>query len=252
MMLTNNKQKLIVSLQQKKFRNEHQLFVIEGIKIISEFVTSTNLVTEIYLSDDSLLSEETHHICQQKGITIELADVKTIERLSTQTTPQHCIALAKIIDVQLNISSLKNEVSIVLDQIQDPGNLGTIIRTADWFGIKNIICSNDTVDCYNYKVVQSSMGSLCNVQVHYVDLDLFLTESREQGLHIYGTLLNGVNYKNIEISKGSCLVFGNEAKGISDKLKQQIQSPITIQRSASTYAESLNVATTVGIVISNL
>jgi TrmH family RNA methyltransferase len=251
-MLTNNKQKLIVSLQQKKYRNEHQLFVIEGVKIISEFILSTNLITEVFISHENQLSAEVMSAAAAKGIEIALADEKSIQRISTQSTSQHCIALAKIFAHQTAIESLKNEVSIVLDQIQDPGNLGTIIRTADWFGIKNIYCSVDTVDCYNSKVVQSSMGSLCNVNLHYVSLQDLLSQTKLLGIKVFGTLLNGNALKETSIEKGSMLVFGNEANGISAEIKEYIDQAITISKSASTHAESLNVATTVAIVLASI
>lgn len=252
MMLTNNKQKLIQSLQQKKYRNEHRLFVIEGVKIISEFVQFTNLVTEIYLSKEDILSEEIRQLAEEKNISITVTDERSLARMSSLTTPPNCLAVARMLDSSLALESLRDEVVVVLDQVQDPGNLGTIIRSCDWFGVKNIVCSEDTVDCYNPKVVQASMGSLCNVAMHYVKLNSFLETAKNAGLNVLGTLLNGVDAKQLTIAKGSVIVFGNEANGISEEVKALIDTAITILPSKSAHAESLNVATTVAIVLSKI
>lgn len=251
-MLTLNKQKLITSLQQKKYRNEHHLFVIEGVKIISEFVLYTDLVTEIYFSNPQLLSKEVVALAQIKNILLLHTDERSITRMSSMTTPPNCLALARMPVRTLDVASFRNEMVVVLDQVQDPGNLGNIIRSADWFGIKHIVCSDDTVDCYNPKVVQASMGSLCNVQLHYVRLSSFLTEAKSHQLKIMGTLLEGEDSSKIQFEKGTVLVFGNEANGISEEVKSFIDTGITIVRSASAHAESLNVATTVAILLSKV
>ena len=224
--------KLIRSLQHKKFRDELGLFVAEGQKCIDELKKGFELVMEV---------------------TPENATEAEIAQMSGLKTPQGVIAVfkKKIINQKSQITN--GELTLALDGIQDPGNLGTIIRTCDWFGVKNIVCSNDTADCYNPKVVQATMGALTRVQLTYTDLVPFLQEAKEKGANIVGTLLDGKNiYKSkIENQKSTIIVMGNEGNGISQAVRELITHPIRIPSyppQAET-SESLNVAIATAIVL---
>ena len=171
-----------------------------------------------------------------------------LEKISTLQTPQGILALVHIPAKQkLDFNSLKNSFSLVLDDVQDPGNFGTIIRTADWFGIKNIICSENTVEAYNPKTVQSTMGSLCRMNINYVKLETFLTEAK---LPIFGALLAGNNIYETKWGNEGLILLGNEGHGISQELISKISIPITIPRFGE--AESLNVAVSAAIFCSEL
>ena len=226
--------KLIRSLQHKKFRDELGLFVAEGQKCIDELKKGFELVMEV---------------------TPENATEAEIAQMSGLKTPQGTIAVfkKKIINQKLQITN--GELTLALDGIQDPGNLGTIIRTCDWFGVKNIVCSNDTADCYNPKVVQATMGALTRVQLTYTDLVPFLQEAKEKGANIVGTLLNGENiYEKLstfDSRLSTLIIMGNEGNGISQAVRELITHPIRIPSyppQAET-SESLNVAIATAIVL---
>jgi len=174
--------------------------------------------------------------------------MKDIEKISTLKTPQEVIGLVKIpIWPTLNYDNLRQRFSLVLDNIQDPGNMGTIIRTADWFGIADIICSEDTVDVYNPKVVQATMGSLARVNVHYASLAQVLPQIK---LPVFGAMLNGENIYNTTFGNEGLLVMGNEGNGISADIERLITTKITIPRAGE--AESLNVAIATAILCSEI
>lgn len=183
-----------------------------------------------------------------RKINFQEISVKDIEKISTLKTPQEVIGLVKIpIWPTLNYDSLKQRFSLVLDNIQDPGNMGTIIRTADWFGINDIICSEDTVDVYNPKVVQATMGSLARVNVHYTTLAQALQQIK---LPIFGAMLDGENIYNTTFGDEGLLVMGNEGNGISADIERLITTKITIPRAGQ--AESLNVAIATAILCSEI
>ena len=226
--------KLIRSLQHKKFRDELGLFVAEGQKCIDELKKGFELVMEV---------------------TPENATEAEIAQMSGLKTPQGVIAVfkKKIINQKSQITN--GELTLALDGIQDPGNLGTIIRTCDWFGVKNIVCSNDTADCYNPKVVQATMGALTRVQLTYTDLVPFLQEAKEKGANIVGTLLDGKNMYDqlsaLHSPLSTFLIMGNEGNGISQAVRELITHPIRIPSyppQAET-SESLNVAIATAIVL---
>jgi TrmH family RNA methyltransferase len=243
-MLSKSQISFIKSLHQKKYRKESGIFIIEGIKSIIEFINSNYTIHSIYYTTEfaSLLP---------KNITnIKLFEVNNVElaKISTLQTPQGVLALVNITQEQkLELKCLKNCFSIVLDDVQDPGNFGTIIRTADWFGIKNIICSENTVEAYNPKTVQSTMGSLCRVNVIYTNLNQFLTET---DLPIFGALLKGNNIYHTNWGKEGLILLGNEGHGISNHLIEKITTPVTIPRFGK--AESLNVAVSAAIFCNEL
>ncbi|PJB15501.1 MAG: RNA methyltransferase [Flavobacteriales bacterium CG_4_9_14_3_um_filter_32_8] len=233
-MLSANQKKFVNSLKQKKFRNQHNCFVVEGFKMVEELLLS-NFETETIFA---LSDWATHH----PNLKVEVISENELNSISSLITPNKVIAIVK--QKEKIISDLSQSLSIVLDDIQDPGNFGTIIRTADWFGITNIICSENCVDVYNPKVIQATMGSLFRANVFYTNLTTFF--SKNQNLTVYGALLNGENVSQKKLkSKGSILLMGNESKGISKNLIPFVTEKITIPKFGK--AESLNVATATAI-----
>ena len=236
-MVSKNQIKLITSLQQKKFRQKSQLFIAEGVKVIQELLQSNFVLEHLYVSEGIFLE-----IPSEKRTSVTENDLKKITCLST---PNNCLALFQI------PTQKKQEISgltIVLDDIRDPGNMGTIIRLCDWYGVNNIICSDQTVDIYNPKVVQATMGSIARVNVYYENLNTFLPTL---DLPIYGTFMDGKNvYKEI-LPKNAILVLGNEANGISTEIEKLTTNKIAIPKFGSIKkAESLNVAMATAIFLS--
>lgn len=237
-MLSKNQIKLIKSLAQKKFRAQHQLFTVEGVKGITEFVNSTFELEHIYsISNDFNLKEE----------QITLISEVDLKRISQLKTPNTALGIFKIPAVK---TVDYTQLIVALDALRDPGNLGTIIRLCDWFGVKDLVCSHTTVDCYNTKVVQASMGSLARVNVSYVDLQSFLADFKYEKL---GTFMHGKNIYSTELPKRGVLIMGNEANGISEVIEKQVTKRISIPRFGNLKAtESLNVATATAICLSEL
>lgn len=245
-MLSKNKIKYIQSIWKKKVRDETGLFIAEGEKIITELMLS-GFQFQLLISLKDKLNKFSTINCE-KLIATE-AELKKISLLST---PPSIIALCNQQIVKLPDSSVKNDLTIVLDDIQDPGNFGTIIRLASWFGIEQIICSNNTVDCYNPKVIQATMGAIAHVKINYTDLNSFLTNSIKKGRIIYGTFMEGENIYHANLTENAIIVFGNEGKGISQKLSGLIDKKITIPPYVSNRQsiESLNVSIAASIVCS--
>jgi len=234
MRLSNNHQKLITSLSQKKYRQKHQLFIAEGVKVVEEFLKSSYDL-EILFSTDPYFS---FLDCFVQVTNQEL------KKISSLKTPNKVLALFKIpSEKKVNSSGL----IVALDTINDPGNLGTIIRLCDWFGVEQLVCSKETVDCYNTKVVQASMGSLTRVSTSYLNLPEYL---KTVSIPIYIADMNGVNIHKTKLPASAVLVMGNEANGISDTLKNLISNKISIPRYGdSMQVESLNVATATAILL---
>ncbi|WP_346067142.1 TrmH family RNA methyltransferase [Sphingobacterium siyangense] len=243
-MLSKAQISLITSLQNKKYRKQHGLFIVEGIKSVMEFISSSYEVESIFYTDDAntKVGKISHNIKSH-----ELTETE-FQKISALKSPQGILALVKLPLQQKIVSSdLKNKFSLVLDDVQDPGNLGTIIRTAEWFGIEHIICSIGTVDAYNPKVVQATMGSLARLQIHYTDLTDFIPAT---GLKVYGALLDGQSiYQTVWADEG-LIVMGNEGNGISDEIIALIDQAVTIPRLGQ--AESLNVAVATTIFCSEI
>jgi RNA methyltransferase, TrmH family len=236
-MITRNQIKLIISLQQKKYRLAKNLFLAEGEKGIRELLNSKFELEHIYCTDNTFDDLKTDNLTQ-----ISEADLKKISALAT---PNNCLALFKI----NNDTSLKNNgLIVVLDDIRDPGNLGTIIRLCDWFGVLQLVCSPETVDCYNPKVVQATMGSLTRVNICYTDLSDYL---KKANLPLFGTFMNGENVYKTTLPENGILIMGNEANGISPKMEKIIQHRLSIPRFGTIQkTESLNVATATAIFLS--
>jgi TrmH family RNA methyltransferase len=243
-MLSKSQISLLSSLQHKKFRREHGLFMVEGYKSVTEFINSAYQVDTVYHTP--AISPKLLNLSRK--INFQEISLNEVQKISSLKTPQEVIGLVKIpIWPVLNYKALEKKFSLVLDSVQDPGNMGTIIRTADWFGIQDIICSEDTVDVYNPKVVQATMGSLARVNVHYADLVSVLPQIK---LPIFGAMLNGQNMYNTNFGTEGLLVMGNEGNGISAPVEKLITSAVTIPRAGN--AESLNVAIATAILCSEI
>jgi TrmH family RNA methyltransferase len=243
-MLSKSQISLIKSLHQKKYRKENKIFIVEGIKSITEFISSTYQIHSIYYL------AQVQSLLPQLPANIKLFEVNEadLNKISALQTPQGVLALVKIPEeTGTETLKLKNQFSFVLDGIQDPGNLGTIIRTADWFGFKNIICSLNTADIYNPKTVQATMGSLSRVNVVYDDLKSLLLRS---DLPVFGAMLSGNSLYEINWGKEGLIILGNEGQGISDEIANFITQPVTIPRVGG--AESLNVAISAAILCSDI
>lgn len=235
-MLNKNLLKQISLLQQKKHRLLQNSFVVEGEKSISEFLESHFILKNLFISDEKLST-----IFKNASI-IKIDEMKKISSLSNPSSALAVFEIPKPKPFQ------EIGITLALDQINDPGNLGTIIRLCDWFGIENIVCSPNTVDVYNPKVIQATMGSLTRVNVTYIDLNIFIKQSKS---NIYGTFMNGENIYQTQLQKNSIIIMGNEANGISPEIEALISNKITIPTySKHQKTESLNVATATAIILS--
>ena len=237
-MVVKSELKLIKSLQQKKYRNEHGLFVIEGKKAVEELLNSNFKVFKVYVTAGML---------PIKGITNEVEipakEMNTISSLKNPNGVLGVFYIPKAAAVDFN------DWIVVLDAIQDPGNLGTIIRLCDWFGIRYLVCSKTTVDCYNPKVLQATMGSITRVSITYTDLPSFLAGV---SVPVYGSFMNGNPVYEKELPEKGILVMGNEGKGISDAVKALCGNTIAIPRYGKSKTESLNVATAAAILMNEI
>jgi TrmH family RNA methyltransferase len=243
-MLSKSQISLLTSLQHKKFRREHGLFMVEGYKSITEFIDSDYHIHTIYHTPD--ITPKLLKLSQK--INFQEISLNDLQKISGLKNPADAIATVNIPQWGgLNYTTLKNKFSLVLDGVQDPGNMGTIIRTADWFGITNIICSEDTVDAYNPKVVQATMGSLARVNVTYTNLAGLISAAK---LPVFGTLLNGENIYTTNFGTEGLIIMGNEGNGIRPDIQALVTKAITIPRIGK--AESLNVAIATAICCSEL
>jgi TrmH family RNA methyltransferase len=242
-MISKSQGKYIQSLGQKKHRDEFGVFIAEGPKLVKELLQQTNVIAEQVFAIEEWVNENKKLLAQADVVAIT---EKELERISRLRTPNQVVAIIKKFPVEKPI--VKGKISLVLDTIQDPGNLGTIIRTADWFGIEQIICSEDCADIYNPKVVQATMGSIARVKVFYTDLLSWLPEQKE--MRIYATMLEGKDISKMGALTEGLILIGNESKGISDELLQFANERITIGKKGK--AESMNAAVATAIVLSHL
>ena len=244
-MISKSDVKYIQSLAHKKFREEERLFVVEGVKMVEEMLIEyPEKIIHLYATQPCAdrLSQFPALQCP-----VSVIDVKILNRISQLKTPNEVLALVKI-PQQMDIGVVKNGVTVVLDQLQDPGNLGTILRTCDWFGVTNIVCSTDTVDAFNHKTVQSAKGSLLRLNISYTDLCAFL--SNQKHLPIYAAVLGGHSIHEVRFQQPAILVIGNEANGISNELINISTEKITIPKIGK--AESLNAAIATAIILSSM
>jgi len=236
-MLTKNQIKYITQLKQKKYRDLNKIFIAEGFKVIKELLNSNLQLEQIYTSKKLKFDVS-------RAFITEISDVE-LKKISLLTTPNECLALFKMKEVS---HPSKNGLKVALDNVRDPGNLGTIIRLCDWFGITDLICSDETVDVYNPKVVQATMGSLTRVNVFYTDLPTYL---KKYELPVFGTFMDGENIYKQQLPNEGIIVMGNEANGISKETEHLVTQKIAIPRfGALQQTESLNVATATAIILS--
>lgn len=238
-MLSKNQVKLIQKLHQKKYRNELNLFIVEGKKSINEFLQA-GYTPQLLIATEAFTTNVPQHL-------ITPVSKDELRKVSTLQNPDEGLA---VFEQPKHKGILQEGVIVALDNVQDPGNLGTIIRLCDWFGVETLLCNTQTVDCYNPKVVQASMGSLTRVAVHYLDLAAFLTTT---ALPVYTMDLEGENLYTATFPKDCILILGNEANGISSEVRALSNEVITIPRFGKHQrTESLNVAMAGAIILSEV
>jgi TrmH family RNA methyltransferase len=242
-MISKAKAKFIKSLQLKKYRKEEQCFVVEGAKGVTELLQSD--FEMIWLAGTESFLHQHHALIGQWKGEVVVASEKELTELGAFATNNAALAIARMRPHAA--PALKNEFALVLDDIRDPGNLGTIIRTADWYGIKHIIASEETADCYNPKVISATMGSFCRVHVFYTSLTQFLYGT---DWPLYGASLTGESIYDVNFGKEGFIVIGNEAQGISAAVHSLIQKHVTIPRIGQ--AESLNASIATAIILDNV
>ena len=229
------------SLADKRVRDEERLFVAEGSKLVEEILASGFAVRRIYTTRKDL-----------KGKNIEVVDDREMERISQLKTANDTLAVVEQPNHKLSLVNLRGKLIVALDGVQNPGNLGTIIRLADWFGVEDIICTRDTADCFNPKVIQATMGAILRVRVHYTDnLPTLLDEAHREGLNIYGTLLDGGNIYDARLDASGIIVMGNEGRGITEETRKALTHRLLIPPypADAPTSESLNVAMATGIIL---
>lgn len=240
-MISKAKVKYIKSLQVKKYRLQEQCFVVEGAKSVSELLQSDFEV--VWVAASPAFADQNHKWIDRKKTEVLTATEKELSSLGHFQTNDAALAIARM-KPNTRPQLMPAELILALDDIRDPGNLGTIIRLADWYAVKNIIASHETVEVYNPKVLSASMGSFCRVNVHYTDLVSFISIFHHP---VYGAFLEGEDVHVVNYSKGGLIVIGNEANGISSSVEKLIQHRITIPRYGQ--AESLNAAMATGIIL---
>ena len=255
-MISTAHTKLIRSLGQKKYRDLHRLFLVEGEKMVLELAESDPErlfhIKELYATPEWI---ESHHAqLQSWKTTFYEATPREIKRVSNLMTPQPVIALVSMPEALFNAAELLNTPVLAFESLRDPGNMGTIIRTADWFGIRQIICTPDSTDLYNPKVVQSTMGAITRVKVHYLDIETLLKSREMKTKAVLGTFLEGENIYEISLEPDSFILFGNESHGLSKRFDSHIRQRISIPSFSRNEkgSESLNVASSVAVVCSEL
>lgn len=242
MALSKNKIKYIHSLKDKKCRNEHNTFIVEGHKMVEELLSS--LKCQLLIGTNEFINSSNNNIAEE---TIEVTEDE-LKKASLLMNPQQVLAVFYQPQYAISKSEIKNKLSLALDEIQDPGNLGTIIRLADWYGIENIFCSKNTADIYNPKTVQATMGAISRVKVHNVDLLHFIESNKD--MPIYGTFLDGECMYSKNLSENGIIVMGNEGNGISSNIEKLISHKLYIPNypKGQTTSESLNVAIATAII----
>ena len=237
--MTRSDIQLVRSLSDKRGRSEHGLFVAEGAKLIGELRRSNLRIRRIFATEGLF-----------EGPEVECVTEKEMERLSLLKTPSNSLAIVEIPRCRLDAAHVGQRLTLALDDVQNPGNLGTIIRLADWFGIRDIVCSEGSADCFNPKVVQATMGAILRVRVHYTPLVPLLADAVGHGIPVCGTFLEGRNIYESSLSPTGIVVMGNEGRGVTDAVARCITERLFIppwpaDRRGS---ESLNVAMATGIV----
>lgn len=238
-MISKNQIKFVRSLQKKKFRLKSQCFVVESIKNVNEILNSDYKVQQIFATESWA-----ERIKIRDDISINLVKENELQRISSLKTASDVLAVVKI-PKNKDIFDFSG-INIALDYVKDPGNLGAVIRICDWFGVKNIYCSEETVDVYNPKVVQSTMGSISRVDVIYTDIKKMIQEM-DINVKVYAAVMDGKDINQIKVNENALFVFGNESNGISKEIKNIIRERITINKIGE--AESLNVSVSAAIIL---
>ncbi len=255
-MISKSKLKLIRSLSQKKYREQQRLFVVEGEKMIVELLEGVHreppMVEEIIATGQWI--DDHGDLLRLAGVNFSETTEKELRSVSSLVHPQPVLALVRIPVPILDPEVLSSEIVLGLVAVRDPGNLGTIIRTADWFGIRHILCTPDSVDLFNPKVVQSTMGSMLRVKVHYTELEPLLRDRTMLGKPVYGTYLDGENIYETELGENPLILFGTESKGLSNAYDPFINARLAIPSYAGedSGSESLNLASSVAVVCSEI
>jgi TrmH family RNA methyltransferase len=249
-MLSKNKSRFIISLQKKKVREEEGLFIIEGDKIVKEFLAA-GVSIKTLIAKKEFISGLTPSVSEQIS-EIEDATYEELRHISTLKTPHNALAIVRIPEKQMNIPKMVSQLCAALDCVQDPGNLGTIIRAAAWFGIGNIVCSPDCVDVFNPKVVQASMGAILHVNVFYSELKSFMEEALGNKSAVYGALLDGEPVYSQNLAGKGVILLGNESRGISADLMPFVTDKIMIPGAGRGIPgiESLNVGMAASVIFS--
>jgi len=242
--LSKNKIKLFNSLKLRKYRKKHRLFFAEGEKTIKDLLTSDYKCKYIVLNSERNFELDVD--CE-----IIYSDLTEMNKITALKTSSGIIAYFEFKEENLDLIEINNSLSLFLDDIQDPGNMGTIIRTAEWFGIKNVICSLNTVDIYNPKVIQATMGALAGVNIKYVESNDFFNNIADD-LPVYGTFMIGENIYQSDLSEKGIIIMGNEGKGISDLLECYISKRLSVpsMNPNEKFSESLNVSAAVAVICS--
>jgi len=250
-MLSKNKIKFINSIKKKKYRDLHGCFFVEGEKLINELLQSDQQIIDLFATNEWINKNESNSGITSNSVT-EISQDELL-KISSLSTPNKVFAIVAQQNISYSINEISGELSILLDNINDPGNLGTIIRIADWFGIENIFCSIESVDLYNPKVVQSTMGAIFRVKVHYVDFKTLFEQTNElEDFNIYGTFLEGENIYKEELPQRGFIMMGSESHGISNEWKSFINKKLFIPNYPIDFktSESLNISVATAIVCS--
>lgn len=245
-MLSKNKQKFILSLNRKKVREQAGVFVAEGHKLVSDLLSAECIAKQL-IATERWIKENKNLLTSSTEITEASND--EIKKISTHKSPPEVIGIFNQVNKGLLLDSLRNELCLFLDEIQDPGNLGTIVRLADWFGIKHIICSTTCADIYNAKTIQSTMGAISRVNVYYQESTDFLKQYTRLNLPVYGTFLDGKNIYDQKLSNHGLIIMGNEGKGISEDVSRFVSHKLFIPSfpAETPTSESLNVSVATAI-----
>lgn len=249
-MISKNKIKYIRSLEMKKYRKADCVFVAEGKKLVGDLIGSFDLTyvaaTAAWLSDNALLLSSAVF----QGVEVDEVSEEELRRVSFQETPQQVLAIFRQRQSDADINEVAaNDLCLVLDDVQNPGNMGTIVRIADWFGIRHIFCSDASADIYNPKTVQATMGGMARVEVHYANLPLLL-DSLDSSIPVYGTFLDGDDIHGQQLSSHGVIIMGNEGRGVSAPVSAHVSHRLFIPNypPGSSTSESLNVAIATAIV----
>ena len=246
-MLSKNKQKLITSLAKKKYRDSHHLFIAEGDKLVTDLISN-------HLSCSLIVCTEQWHKSYNPSLTqcqeVIISDENQLKKVSQLKSPPPVIG---IFEQKKNTSTsipLAEQLVLFLDEVQDPGNLGTIIRLADWFGIHHVVCSKDCADVYNHKTIQSTMGAIARVNIHYIDPIEFFEVAKKTEIPVYGTFLEGENIYSESLTSNGIIVMGNEGKGIGPAIEPYVSKKLFIPNypAGADTSESLNVSIATAIV----